>query len=237
MNGFSTRRVRGRVIGGALVVGLGVGTTAWAAIPDPGGQIRGCYAKGNGALRVIDTESGQKCQLALETPLAWNQQGPRGETGAAGPQGPAGARGPQGEVGPKGDPGPQGPQGEPGGLSAMHAASGHAFLNGANYTVVTTLALPAGRFLLTGKGQALNQQASSEEVSCNVYDSSGNHLDASTTTVPRASLIEASSYGTLAFQRPVHLSQPKSIRVECISGDGIGVSVHLAAISAGSIQQ
>ncbi len=103
---------------------------------------------------------------------------------------------------------------------------------------MVTLDLPAGTFLLTGKGQALNQQETSDVVSCNVYSSLGQHLDSSTATVPRASLIETGSYGTLAFNRAVELPTPSTIRVECIDGDGtagIGASVVLSATSAGSI--
>jgi hypothetical protein len=80
----------------ALLVGGGV---AFATIPGSGGAISGCYAKKDGALRVID--SGAVCKLG-ENALTWNQTGPQGATGPAGPQGP------------KGDTGPQGPQGPPG---------------------------------------------------------------------------------------------------------------------------
>ena len=104
-----------------------------------------------------------------EKPITWNQ---RGEPG---PQGP------------KGESGTQGAKGDPGAATAIYTTSGHEFLDGANYKTVITLDLPAGKFLLTGKGQALNQQETSDVVSCNVYSSAGSHLDSSTTTVPRAS--------------------------------------------------
>jgi hypothetical protein len=74
-------------------------------------------------LRVVSSTA--KCASG-ELALNWNQQGPKGNPGAAGPQGPAGAAGPQGAVGPQGPAGdagaagpqgpvgPQGPQGDTG---------------------------------------------------------------------------------------------------------------------------
>src|ERR1700734_1580528 len=97
-------------VAGLAAVALAVAGTAYASIPDSGGVIHGCYLKGIGSLRVIDSPS-QKCINGLETAIQWNQtgpqgpQGPAGPKGATGPQGPAGGQGPQGDTGPKGDPG------------------------------------------------------------------------------------------------------------------------------------
>jgi hypothetical protein len=94
----------------------GAAGVALATIPGSNGVINGCYEKRTGLLRVIDTEAGKTC-TQYETPIRWNQEGPKGETGA---QGPPGAKGDKGEpgaagpAGPQGDTGPQGPQGEPG---------------------------------------------------------------------------------------------------------------------------
>src|SRR5690348_13727269 len=62
----------------ALVVALG--GVAFAAIPDSNGTIHGCYQKGNGNLRVV--ESSSDCRNS-EQALAWNQQGPPGEASGA----------------------------------------------------------------------------------------------------------------------------------------------------------
>jgi pimeloyl-ACP methyl ester carboxylesterase len=67
---------------GAIVGALTVGGIAWADIPDSG-RIQGCYLKGNGQLRVIDTDKGGNC-LPTETALPWNQRGPTGPTGQDG---------------------------------------------------------------------------------------------------------------------------------------------------------
>jgi collagen triple helix repeat protein len=123
------RRLLLACVGAILVVSVGI---AYAAIPDASGVIKGCYISGQGQLRVIDTEKGEKCKNN-ETAISWNQKGPKGdqgiqgpqgetgETGATGAEGPAGPQGPQGETGAtgaEGPAGPQGPQGETGATGA-----------------------------------------------------------------------------------------------------------------------
>jgi hypothetical protein len=67
-----------------LAVAL-VGGFALADIPNSG-IIHGCYKVTGGALRVIDTSSGQRC-TSKERALPWNQQGPAGTNGADGTNG------------------------------------------------------------------------------------------------------------------------------------------------------
>jgi len=84
-----------------LVLALvGAGVT-YAAIPDSSGVIHGCYTNRGGILSVIDPSTGQTCS-SLQTPIAWNQQGPKGDPGVQGPPGPQGDQGPQGPPGPAG---------------------------------------------------------------------------------------------------------------------------------------
>jgi hypothetical protein len=124
---------------GLLLGGLGVGL-AVAAVPDASGVFSGCVNKVTGVLRVIDKSKGQTCiasGLLAETPITWNQQGPKGDvgaigvkgaTGAVGPQGPKGDTGATGATGPKGDTGAQGPAGPIGpagaGLTELDQLSG-----------------------------------------------------------------------------------------------------------------
>lgn len=64
----------------AMVVGVSVSSVAagaWAAIPDNDGTITGCVRDGDGGVRVIDYEAGERCRPS-ETKLPWNQQGPAG---------------------------------------------------------------------------------------------------------------------------------------------------------------
>ena len=58
------------------VATLALASIGWAAIPDNGGVIHGCYKKDTGALRVYDTAaSPMKSCTTKEAPLDWNQQG------------------------------------------------------------------------------------------------------------------------------------------------------------------
>jgi hypothetical protein len=107
----------------ALAVGAGV---AYATIPASGsGVISGCFEKRTGILRVIDAEAGKKC-TQYETPISWNQQGPKGDRGEIGQPGPNGDTGLTGPPGPKGEKGDLGPQGERGldGPSGPQGAAG-----------------------------------------------------------------------------------------------------------------
>ena len=114
IKGLRRRGVRVLLIATAGLAGAtGI---ALATIPATGGTISGCYEKKTGILRVIDAEAGKTC-LSFETPISWNQKGPKGDQGIAGLAGPAGAPGPTGEAGPqgpKGDTGPAGPAGADG---------------------------------------------------------------------------------------------------------------------------
>src|SRR6266487_7160353 len=65
-----------------LVVAAAVaGGVAYAAIPDSGGVIHGCYGSTTGALRVID-DTKATCGPA-EKALSWNRTGPQGAAGEA----------------------------------------------------------------------------------------------------------------------------------------------------------
>jgi hypothetical protein len=110
-------RSLGTILG--LCLALMLGTVALAAIPGTNGVITGCYRPETGRLRVIDAQSGKKCERG-ENQITWNQTGPAGAKGTTGAQGSQGLPGLPGAIGPKGDPGSQGlpgaigPQGDPG---------------------------------------------------------------------------------------------------------------------------
>jgi hypothetical protein len=84
-------RIRIASVAGLLVAAT-VGVVAYAAIPDSGGVIHGCYKNTTGQLRVIDSAT-EACGNN-ETPLAWSQTGPEGPAGPPGPVGPEGQPGP-----------------------------------------------------------------------------------------------------------------------------------------------
>ncbi len=72
-------------LAGVAALGVG-GAVAFAAGPDEGGVIHGCYEESTGALRVIDTGAGETCAES-EQSLSWNQTGPRGPQGEPGADG------------------------------------------------------------------------------------------------------------------------------------------------------
>lgn len=83
------------VLAAVALAALGAGI-GFAAVPDSSGVVHACFAKRDGALRVIDTDAGGACNTSKETPLDWNRTGPQGATGAQGASGPQGATGPAG---------------------------------------------------------------------------------------------------------------------------------------------
>lgn len=108
------------VVAGTIAVLAVAAGVAYAAIPDSGGVIHGCYNRSNGQLRVIDPGAGENCKTP-ESVLDWNQTGPAGATGPAGPAGPAGPIGPAGATGATGATGPAGPAGPAGPTGATGA--------------------------------------------------------------------------------------------------------------------
>lgn len=77
-------------------VGGVLGGIAYASIPDSGGVINACYSKKGGALRVIDTGTGETCNTRTEIAVGWNQ------AGTPGPPGPAGTARAWASIGPAG---------------------------------------------------------------------------------------------------------------------------------------
>lgn len=82
---------------GALVAAAIAGSVAYATIPGPDGTINGCYRTSEddqkGQLRVVNDPTACRSN---ESPISWNQVGPRGEQG---PQGERGIQGPPGTDG------------------------------------------------------------------------------------------------------------------------------------------
>ena len=142
-------------LGVVAAVAAGV---SYAAIPSLNGTISACV-DAKGGLKVIDVDNGASCG-ANTTPLTWNLRGPQGMPG---PQGLAGPQGPTGTQGPKGDPGSQGvqgPQGTPGPSDAFQKRAPDLGLAGLWYpSVVASLDLPAGKYVLSAKAWVHNPQA------------------------------------------------------------------------------
>jgi hypothetical protein len=154
----------------ALVAALvAVGGVAYASIPGPDGVIKACYNKpgllglGKGELRVIDSQA--NC-AGTETPITWNQAGPKGDPGPAGPQGdtgPAGPEGPQGEPGPAGQQGEQGVPGPPGSIGGYQIVKHTEGTPSTPLPLVAFVECPDGTKVLGG-GAAIAGSASEESV-------------------------------------------------------------------------
>ena len=93
------KRSRWFVAGASAGAVLAAAAVGYAAIPDSGGVIHGCYQKNVGNLRVVSDPT--TCRKS-EIPLNWSQTGPQGPVGPQGPKGDTGATGPQGPAGPSG---------------------------------------------------------------------------------------------------------------------------------------
>lgn len=111
--------------------------------------IDGCHGRLTGILRVIDKQAGQSC-LAFESPISWNQQGPKGDQGPQGIQGERGQQGLQGEQGPPGPKGERGPSNAYAHFSGSSAPTRLAPFPGAR---VASIRVPKGRYVVFAKAQ------------------------------------------------------------------------------------
>jgi len=101
-----------------------------------------------------------------------------------------------------------------------------------NYRRVVELSLPAGKYLVGGKGSIQNQQALDDQISCNVYAGGlGQHVDASTTNV------RSGEVGVLAFSGVASLATPGVLWVECIATQDPGAltAARLTATTAADV--
>jgi hypothetical protein len=106
------RRPTKILLGVAALAAIGVTAgIALAAIPGAAGTIQGCYKKGNGHLRVV--ESSADCHRS-EVAISWSQKGQKGDPGSAGAPGSPGIPGTNGVNGKDGLPGKDGVDGKDG---------------------------------------------------------------------------------------------------------------------------
>jgi hypothetical protein len=128
--GTSIRKRAARIalIGVAVLAGATGVAYATATVVASGSVIHACKLNVLGTIRLVDDSA--KCSTKLETPVAWNTQGPQGDRGPAGAAGAAGAKGDAGDQGVPGPPGPTGPQGPAGPAGAAGAVSSLGDLQG-----------------------------------------------------------------------------------------------------------
>ena len=237
---------------------VAAGGIGYAAIPGADGQIKACYANTNsillgiphskGDLRIVD--EGEACR-SYETTLKWNQKGVKGDTGlqgiqgiqgvpgepgedgADGADGATGPRGEQGVAGPGGPVGPKGDKGDPGtsGLSDVYIARTRT-VTGPNDTHVnshTTVSVPAGSYLISGKAMIANLDADQQFADCRLSTGDSMFLAvaegvesvAGHAAIP---LLDAASFGA-----------PTTISMDCHIFDGAIQNIVLAATKVGAV--
>lgn len=146
-----------------------------------------------------------------------------GLRGPVGPQGPKGAAGARGLTGPKGDPGPVGPS------SATAAHANGPVGIGTTRTLLTSLYLLPGSYVITAKAVIDNEVASGNFVTCYLHD--GVDLDRAATEADTSA-----AESTVSLLAPLATSG-STVDLEC-SSDLTGTSAtfaRLVAIKVGSV--
>lgn len=159
---------------------------------------------------------------------AVGEQGPAGETGPAGERGTSGSTGPQGPAGPSGSTGPQGPAASDvfGGLAAMETSekmtvtdvggSFGMFPGPVRATLVDTVALPAGTYVLSADGFFSSNKATSGktrmQLALRIADGTAWGKDVGTCFTGAMSVL-ANREGTCSTSRVVALTGPADVLV------------------------
>jgi hypothetical protein len=112
-------------------------------------------------------------------------------------------------------------------IGIAYSRDGGATTTNSVYTLIVEMSLPAGKYIVTGRGTIQNQQAATDTVSCNVYaGAAAVFVDANTTTVP------SGEYGALAFNGVATLATAGNLWVECIASQGPSGSFASARLTA-----
>jgi len=136
------KRQRLRLLISVTLVTIGATRSIAQATQDT--VVVACRRNDSGALRQVAKASDCK---TTETAVSWNITGPAGPAGPVGAGGVAGPQGPQGPMGPQGQPGPAGPGGP---ADAFTIESSAPVDISTDYTVLSTLFLPAGKYVVFG---------------------------------------------------------------------------------------
>ena len=210
-------------IGAGAVATVAVAiTTAIAAIPDSNsGAITGCYANSNGALRIINAQSGATC-LSTEHRITWPSRGIRnagvwnssdiyyvndlvtyhGQSYLAKLQNHA--------VTPLNTTNWSPLEAHTGPGTALATFHEVQIPDQDTDVEIASLALPAGSWLLTGTVDALNEGSSNaKEVSCQIA------TDIFTGQIRGTSLVEPSASNTFPMISPVTVSAATTARLTC----------------------
>ena len=208
------RRIKSILARPALVIGLalaliGGGAITFAAAASTG-VIYACVNNSSGTIHVVS--SADTCSTN-EVALAWNQQGPKGDTG---PQGP------------KGDTGPQGPSGPAGmGGAAFYREQRVPMSIPNSYTEMHRIDLPEGKYFVTSTVLVNNLQPSGRiPVICTLYGGNGSSVIAAAQV--EANGESGASATTLTNTYTTQWAAPFSVQLLCASNNGPGGQQALA---------
>lgn len=218
----------------AVIVGIVAvtsGSAAFAAIPDGNGVIHGCYDNQSGQLRIYDSDTNApKGCGSKETSLSWNQQGPQGVPGPQGPKGDTGDPGPQGAPGPQGEPGPSD--------AYVHRAADPVTLSSNAETVVTSLDLPAGKYVISAQALVGSTHDGPIGVSCSLLAFEGGaYVPGSADNGSFAKLNKQVSLEatTLSDSAAIALDAPGTVKLQCASLDGFAEDAAISAIKVATL--
>lgn len=192
----------------ALVVASG--GVAYAAIPSAGGVIHGCIS-GTGSLRVVDKDAGDACR-ASETALTFNQTGPPGPPGEDGEDGDDGEDGFDGLDGADGDEDSLQPRGA---SEAVTAPDGPVSAWRPRFAAQRSVALPAGRWVITATAVANNNKPGAATFDCRLR-ADGKVID-SISNIPLAAHRKAGEREAFTLNGAARLSDADSAELQCRS--------------------
>ena len=208
------RRIKSILARPALVIGLALalvgGSAMTFAAAASTGVIYACVNNSSGTIHVVS--SADTCSTN-EVALAWNQQGPKGDTG---PQGP------------KGDTGPQGPTGPAGmGGAAFYREQRVPMSIPNSYTEMHRIDLPEGKYFVTATVLINNLQSSGRiPVICTLYGGNGSSVIAAAAL--EANGESGASATTLTNTYTTQWAAPFSVQLLCASNNGPGGQQALA---------
>jgi hypothetical protein len=128
-----------------------------------------CVTNGTGAVKIVSATV--MCGTGKHK-ISWNNLGPAGHTG---PHGATGPQGPQGAPGPQGATGPQGPPGVTTGYASFNSNAVSLPAGYLNITMVGSLSLPAGTFLVNVTALAQGYLTTPDSVECSLWDGGGGY--------------------------------------------------------------
>jgi hypothetical protein len=190
------------------LLALGVASVGALAAAGGGSTISSCVKKKGGSIRIVRAST--RCRRS-EGKLAWNAIGP------AGPRGLRGLTGPRGPTGASGSAGAAGINGATNGFVDANPGGNLPLSESGKPSVVATLKLPAGRYLVQGDVHVAGVSATATKVTCSL-EGNGEALDRGVIDVgPATGPVEA---GDLSLGGALTLTAAGGAFVSCTPETG-----------------